>query len=352
MFRLAFCLLVIFLPVSSPAFAAKVKMVKKSNKTIGISGGAKQGFTKGQKVCFFKAKKKVACGKVIKTKPNKAIVKVKKRFGKIKKGFRAELASSATQKKDGAKNPAAKESTFKGPYSYAVRGLWLPYPTAATPATYQLITYNGRNSQSGESMWVSDTPYSGGEGAAIMGSFGGEVELAEWSLRAGFRYKQFTSYPTDSDYDPSNNSIFLKSELSASAVGFFFDYYWMFSGFSAGLGLDFDITSVTLIATQQDDNGQAEQTELYNLSGSATILSLRIPARYDLFFDPVGITAGLNLMVPLTALSSEVTAEVNDSKNGSKNPNQDDPSQDIITALALGPGGLSIELVIGAFIAF
>lgn len=327
-------------------------MVKKSNKTVGINGGISQGFTKGKKVCFFRSKKKVACGKVIKTKQNKAIVKVNKRIGKVKKGFRAELASEAPQKKGSAKKDPLPKSSYKGPYSYAIRGLWLPYPTASTPATYQLITYNGRNSQSGESLWVSETPYSGGEGAAIMGSFGGEVELAEWSLRAGFRYKQFTSYPTDSDYDPSNNSIFLKSELSASAIGFFFDYYWMFSGFSVGLGLDFDITTVTMIATQEDDNGQVEQTELYNLSGSATILSLRIPTRYDLFIDPIGITGGLNLLVPLTALSSEVSAEVNDSKNGSKNPNPDDPSQDVISALALGAGGLSIELVIGAFIAF
>ena len=100
-----------------------------------------------------------------------------------------------------------------------------------------------------------------------------------------------------------------------------------------------------------DDFETEEELTLYSATGSAMILSVRAPIRYDLYFKKMslGITVGLDLMIPLAAMGAAVTADFEDPSNGSKN---EDPATDLSTQLALGANTIALPLVLGAYYTF
>ncbi len=71
---------------------AQVTKVHNRKGHIYIDRGKDAGFAKNSEVCFYAfSGEKITCGKVIKTTPSMAIVKVKKQMAKkIKKGIKTE----------------------------------------------------------------------------------------------------------------------------------------------------------------------------------------------------------------------------------------------------------------------
>lgn len=370
LFKVGIFFILILIAFDAIADSAKVRKIIKQKKLILINAGKDDGLKKGEKVCFYKkpkAKKKVACGKVKRLKPTKALVKVKKPK-KIKKGFTAKYNIKRKRKapkepkkqhpsepaimapqQDLVVEPSRDYENVSSSFDFAARGLWLPYIAPLTPASYNLLTYDGAHTTQGGSLWKSEGLYSEGQNSSIFLSFGGELELKDIGIRFGIHYKAYQTYAAESDYDISQPNLYLFSSLIADALGFYADYAFYFSEFSVGLGVDIDSTTLTLVATRFDDNGVEPIEDIYGIEGSTNILSLRVPVRWDPYFDPVGLSMGLNFMIPLTALGTQVTVVHADTTNGSKVLSVED---DAIEALNLGTGSIALEFVIGAFIGF
>lgn len=319
---------------SSDASAAVVTKVSPKKKLVMIDEGTNTGFTKGVKVCFFAEDKKIACGKVSKSKKTTAMVKVSKRIKLVKQGQTASLDTGL----------GASSSSSTGTSSTALRFLYLPYFLPLTPATYNIVTYQGALSEQDASLWNIVSPYD----TMTLFSFGLEFEFS--SLRLGAHYKAYTGYPVETDYDPQNSNLYTSSLLDATAMGGYVDYVlWRAGDFTLATGLDADMTTVSLITTRKDDNATEEEIELYKVSASSTILSLRLPLRYEPNFAGMGLTFGVNLMLPLTSLGDSASATVNDPTNATKNA---DPEADVLTAIGLTSASLALEAVLGLAINF
>ena len=341
------------------AETAKVRRIIKKKKLVLINAGKKDGLKKGSKVCFYKKKKKIACGKVKRIKPTKALIKVKKPK-KIKKGFLAKFKPKKKRRRNYDSKKAPTETIVEylipedeyenSKYEFALRALYLPYVAPFTPASYNLLTYDGAHSpQGGETLWKSEGLYSEGQNSSIFLSGGAELDLRNLGLRFGFHYKQYQTYAAESDYDAEQTNLYIFSTLSAEAMGGYIEYAFHFTSFSLGLGLDFDATTLYLLATRLDDNLAVPDEDIFELTGSTNIVSLRLPIRWDPYFVPVGLTMGLNVMIPLAALGTELTVYQNDQVNGGKVLSVED---DLINSLLFDKSSFALEFALGVYVGF
>ncbi|NRA46178.1 MAG: hypothetical protein HRU09_14590 [Oligoflexales bacterium] len=349
----------ILIAFDAKADTAKVRKIIKKKKLILINAGKDDGLKKGSKVCFYKKKKKVACGKVKRIKSTKALVKVKKPK-KIKKGFAAKYKFKKKRKRntDPIKIPNEKPEEESMPedeyansmYEFAFRALYLPYIAPLTPASYNLLSYDGAATPNpGETLWKSDGLYSEGKNSSIFLSGGAELDLRQLGLRFGLHYKQYQTYAAESDYDINQTNLYMFSTLSAEAMGGYIEYAFHMNSFSLGIGLDLDATIISLIANRLDDNEQQPEETIYELEGASNIVSLRLPIRWDPYFVPVGLSMGLNLMIPLAALGTELTVFQADEVNGGKVVSVED---DLVAALNFDKGTVALEFAVGVFVGF
>ena len=329
-------------PYCSNSFAAQIKKIRKKKGIVVISGGRNEGISKGMTICFYDDEKKIACGKVRKVKAKIANVKVKKsKIKKIKKGFSAEIVDSLLARKGSKKKGKTAKSV------YEARLLHLPYVLSSTQTSYDLLFYNGDRASpdSGEPLWNSDGPYGSANQSAITMSFGVEFEMKHLGLRVGARYKTFQTYEFDSDFNAFDDFLFVTTTTSATALGFYWDYgFEIFPDISTGLGMDFDNTEISIDATRFNENTN-EVLLAHQIRASSGVLSLRVPIRYDgLFFDPIGVTLGCNLILPITQLTSSTGLT---SDEGVLPKNSENTLQETEKILNMKANSFAFELALG-----
>ena len=330
MLTLSFLLLINF-SNSTNLKAASVTDLKKKRKIVVIDEGSANGFEKGLKVCFFRNmdKPKAACGRVVKVAKKKSFIRTHRRFSKVKRGYYAQIKQGTNSKatetrlnsinegsiatndsysKDLSKlNPKEATENFKV-HNYKLGFLFLPNIAGETPATYNLLKYNGALQQEGGSLWTNKGKYSSIASDSIVNSFGLEVEFIDLQLSIGGRYKSFNNYEISSDYSLVDVNLHVNSSSSASAVGLYFVYGFSLSNhLSLSFGLDIDRTTVSLDAYRYDDLS-SEKHNILSAKANNSILSARMQSQYEQYYDPIGFHIGANFILPITSISSSCAA--------------------------------------------
>ena len=319
--------------VSTHAQAGSVLKVSKKKGLVQFDTDGDKQFRKGTKVCIWgENEKKIACGKVRSVKGEKAVVRIKRKAArKIKKGFSVNILAKSMQ-------PEAPG------HSIIVRGFWVG---GITPqVTYNKLAYlPPEDGTTPASLWESS-----GAASGLVAAFGLELELPSFSAAAGFRFRSYQPVEFTTDYVKPADNFAVTGTQTGSSIGLYLDYYYLaLGGLAFGVGLDIDMNTVTLTATKKDDSGEVADAEIASVSSSLTAISLRAPVRYDLEFGGLGLSAGLNLILPLSG-SATTTATVTDSDNGDKLSG--DPSTDLATQLGHETNSLAIEIVFGAYLGF
>lgn len=330
--------LLILLFMSGATFGSTVEKINKKKGLLLIDEGKAAGLKPKTKVCIFESDgKKVACGSITKVKENKAYVKVsKKKIDKITKGMEVKLADGADAKDSGGS---------KTTYSY-VKGAYIISPM--TTSSYQKVSYLRPDSNSVDTLWKPSETSS----LSIFG-FGGEVglDLSSMLIAAGAKIKRHRDFTAVADYD-NNPDNYVENNQVSQSFGVWLDAYWTSislgsSKLDIGNGLDIDMSTMVLNAAKKSDAG--DESQIYKATSKITVMSLRTVASYKMFFDPIGISADVNVMVPLVASGSSFSAEVTDGNTSSLTT---DPTEDLKFAVNHRKSSLGLEFVLGAFFAF
>jgi len=329
-----------FLTTSS-IYAAKVRKVNKKRGYVYINEGSKTGFTKGSKVCFFNRKgKKVACGKIRKSKSKKSTAKVsKKRARKIRKGYVVELKSA----------PATKRTESE--YNYALR------PTLniliSGPSQHNNIWFEPPQGAGG----TSETLWSVGPVTAKTSSqanFGVEAELGAFNLALGARLQMQPPAPVGGFgmWKVGQANPYSDTVIQASAPwAFYVDYFLLrFGGLNVGAGVDIESSSVTLdtykVSEDPKTNTTTDELQFSTISSMMTI-SLRMPLRYHLNFGAFGFTTGATLLVPVVGSPSD-TPDIPETNEYFAAV--EDPALDLSTSLGHAKSPFGLEIILGAFL--
>ncbi len=332
---------------ATEGYSATVTSIKPDKKQVIIDEGKENEIKKGEKVCFFNKKnKKVACGKISKVKKGSSIATVKKHLDKVEEGFTAKIDGH------GEGDKSSKSGGGRDPYTFALR-FYFPISLLSS-TTHKEIFYDPPSRQatvppSVDTLWSADPhPTS----PLFLLAFGGEAEYAPLKLRLGFRYKQYSPILLEGDYLPSGPS-YTQTSITGSAIGGYLDFFFLkFSIVKIGVGLDADISGLTLATVKIDETG-AEQP-LISASSKATVFSLRIPICINVpLFSKIGITLGLTPSIPLMASASPLTltAELDDAANAAKLSSQD-PALDLQTSLAHTKNSFGLEVISGIYFGF
>lgn len=317
--------------LSSAAFGASVTDVNKKKRLVTIDSGKSDGLQKGDKVCFYgPGGEKIGCGKIRSVKKSSSKVKMSKK--KIKK---VEVGMEATPGADGGGGGGSSRSKLKFAYILS--------PMMTT--NYQKLSYYRPIDGTEETLWEQTGPQSN----SLLG-FGAEFEMGlsgGSSIAAGGRMKYFREFSAQADYAETENP-YAETSIAASAMGFWLDYYYLnFGSVRIGNGLDLDMSTVSFTAAQKTDDG--EENLIAEATSKLTTMSLRTLLVYDVLLDPVGLSFGVNFLLPLSASGSTI-AEVFDD-NASKIPNVD-PNEDLAFSLAHKKASFGLEVIIAAYIAF
>ena len=357
--------------VNQIALAAKVRAISKKRSMVKVNAGVNKGYFKGAKVCIYRKKKKVACGKVIKVKPTSSFVKVsKKRLKRIKKGMRVRLRSKARRKA----TEMVEEGIGKGKEAMAQSSsgtdhrtnLKLNYfATILAPAVYEKITYAAPEIDTATNQevtsvdtlwqWQSDSTAS----LSILG-FGAESEFGigkSMAISVGLRLRFYRDFISPADYNKTVPEQFVETEISAQAFGLYSDFTFLDIAMSESLfwrlssGLDIDMSTVKLTATQKDDDS-SDTTEIASTESKLTVLSLRLGTNFNfMVLEPIGIVFGTNLLIPITTFSASASTENND-PNATSKLSGGDGQADLDAALDHRKAGFGAEVVLGAYFAF
>ncbi len=341
--RFGFVLTLLAVFVSNQAFSATVEKVNKKRRYVIIDEADDTGFKKGARVCFkSKSGKKVACGKVRRTKNGKAYIKVnKKRISKVRKGYTAYLKT-----KGSATDSTASESTASKKPVFAVRFAYLP--SFLTPTVYNKFTYVAPEGESAETLW--DTGEVNNQSLQVLGL---EFESPFIGVLLGARYTTYRDFLHEADYDPADKSIYFEGNVTGSAIGVYLDYTGLRfsiipgSDFVIPVGLDYDMSTLEFKGVKKQDGTDSEEV-LYTLKSTQSVISLRLGAKYELLLSAIQLSTGLQVLVPVSSGTPGTTAEIND-PNASKLEN---PEQDLIDAVGHTQGSVGVQVLLGAGVAF
>lgn len=292
------------------AHAATIKKIIKK-KYFLIDEGPAEGFKKSAKVCVYDGEKKIACGKVVKSKGKKSIIRVSKSKTKlVKKGFTVNLYKKKSTSSDA---PLAKNSDKKESRKFALSAGYSL--TAASPSAYNINSYIPPYDESGQAqkyntLWKKETS----DASSLIG-FGGTFDyyFGGSKLGAGARYRVHQPRIIESNYDISED--FLNSNISASALGFWLDYYFKLLNFgsfsiSAGAGGDIDISDVVITIDKESADGSTSET-YYEITSSLSTISLRLALEAELAIGFYGFRLNTNVLIPVTA-NPTFSAEISD----------------------------------------
>lgn len=328
--------LIILLMFFSPSgFSASIKKIYKKKGIVVIDAGKDKGFDAGEKVCFFKISgKKVACGDVESATAKTAKIKVNKnRITKLRKGYDAQFDSET-----------AREKLF------IVRGYWAG---ALIPhVTFGKIVYlppEDSDTAVTSSLWESDA-----DASALGASFVGEIEIPRFASTVGIRYREYQPVEFISDYvqrasGGANQLKFVEGTILASSIGFFYDYQVIsFGDITLGAGIDLDMNKVLIDVILQEEN--KDSTAIVSTESSLTAISLRFPVKYKFDIAFTGVTAGMNLLIPIMGKASSDPIVVDD--NAKKlAAGEASATADFVKSLNHRTT-IGLEVIVGAHISF
>jgi hypothetical protein len=349
-YRLALVLLTF---ASVTALAGTVTKVNAKKKSVTIDQGKSNGVEKDAEACFVdQAGTKVGCGTVKSVKAKSATVKIKdkKVMKAIVEGMTVEIGGAATS----GSTPAG--AAHAGSKFMAVRLMYLP--TLLSQAVYNKMTYRAPEA-TGDMTTLWDP---GQKSSQALMTIGLEFDLIGPGIALGVRpLRTYQEFQIDSDFDRAVATKFVRTTVTGSALGFYLDYNFMnpkggISGMRIGAGLDIDMSTVTYKAVQMEDKVETE-TPLYDISSKLTVISLRVPAGYQLSMGSMGLNFGLNLMVPVVGNEPTATNDIQDANTsryagGSEEEKTAAAEADLKTSLGHTKNSFAAELVLGAFFAF
>ncbi len=341
------------------ADAASIRGVNRKKGVVVLDSGSEGGLKKGMNVCFNDSKgKQIDCGKIVSLKKKTSTVKLNKAASarRLKRGMEAitdgeAAVASASSSKAGAK------------YRRNVKTMYIMTPMF--PSTYQKLAYAPPPvTGDAETLWEPI----GEPDISVMG-FGAEVEMgigATMSTAIGFRMRLHRDFASEADYiqreltaDGQKQAIpeYVEALQTTSAMGFWADFYFYDVRFGQSLslrlgsGIDMDMSTVTVKATQKDDRAdQATIGEFVTATSKLSVISLRLIPSLNFFIDPVGFTLTPVVLVPLAAMGAAFSGENLDTH--AANLGGVDPMEDLKAALGHDKGSMSLMITLSAFFAF
>lgn len=330
----------------APMQTEAATVTRKKKKGITIDEGKSSGVTKGTRVCFYNNKgKKVGCGKVNKAWKKKAIVRARaKTMKRVKKGFEARI--------NGGTGDSVASSGGGDIDGIALRASWMP--SILSPVTYNNVNFVPPTGTP-ETLWDATVAAD----SMVLVGFGGDLELRSLGLDFGVKYKSYSAYLVSTSYGTTTNYAkdFVDHKIEGSSLGVFFDYL-MYSDMGGGsllaygVGLDVDMSTVTLSAIHKKDDDTTYEDSLFTVTSTGSIISLRIPVRYDLALSTgLGMSFGGTLMVPVSGTPTASVTTNNDDEQV-KTLTSKNADEDIVTALGHTKSGFGFELVSGLYLVF
>ena len=158
----------------------------------------------------------------------------------------------------------------------------------------------------------------------------------DYIVAAGFGNNYVDNLSEKTDFGLYLDYGFLHSQLSTSTV------------FAMSSGLD--IASETLTLTTTRDDG----SKLMELSSALSVVSLRLGSQLKFHIvDPLGISFGLNLLVPIFGTDAKQSIKTNsDPQTIGRVGDQDAIEKDVQTALGHGKSSFGVEIVISSYFSF
>ena len=331
--------------------ASTVTKVDAAKGGVYIDEGQSSGIDKDSTVCFYDGDDaEIGCGKVVKAKKTKAVVKIKKKkiLQKIEAGTTARLMegeggeSSGGSDKKSDKGAKGKKSTMRHRRNFKAM-----YVLGMVPAPYKKLSYDA-DPKVAKYDWKDN-----GSTALNISGAGAEFEFATGpvSIALGGRFRYFFDFISTADYGQGQRAaVYVELKESGSSFGTWLDVHFLeaamgkTSFFKMGLGIDYDASTVTLLATQKDDDKKILDTEIINATSKASIIGIRIPLNLSFFFDPVGINLGIIPIVPVSGtsvLSATFAGQPDDTQ-----------SEKLKLALAHQKASFAADITLGLFAAF
>lgn len=344
-------LLIISGSAGTAAFAATITKIDSSKGGAYIDEGKNNGIDKGSTVCFYDSNDlELGCGAVVKASKSKAIVKLKKKkiLQKLEVGMTAKVkdedgGDSSSESKADKSSSKSKKTSMKHRRNFKAM-----YLLGLVPGPYKKLSYDA-DAKEKTYTWKDN-----GSNSLNISGGGAEIEFPTGpvSLSIGVKYRYFFDFISTADYGQGeSSSVYVELKESGSSVGGWFDLHFFevamgkSTFFKTGLGLDFESTSVTLLATKKDDDKKISDTEILNAKSSLTTIGVRLPLTLTFFFDPVGIHLGVVPVVPVSGTSTlAATFE--------SGATDDQKTETLKTALAHQKSSFGADFALGLFAAF
>ena len=336
---------------ASNIYAAKVTAISAKNAQVLVNEGSSSGVKPKSQVCFYDGSgKKVTCGVAYNVKEDKTYVKLKdaKLISKIKKGMEAKFEGGGKGGKSGAAGGESNYSAFRAYYLF----------TPSTPATINAVSYKAPTATGASTLWAKEQQ---SRSSLIAG--GGALEFpigSSMGMDVGLRYRLYFKgggFIGEADHEAGDTTEYVRTEQNASALGFFFDFFFLrttFSGlkYQLGSGLDFDQTSATFKATLINESTNA-QSSIMTGTSKLMVVSLRIPNTLTFQMGSFGIGTHLNILLPIAAVgASDSYTPGTDTNFTDLAGGKDTAADDIKTAIGLKKNSLGLETGIHIAILF
>ena len=327
-----------FFTYAKTLLAGSVLNLIARKKVAVIDMGENDGVSVGDRICFYGlGGGKKACGTVRRVKARKAYVRVKKsRYRKVRRGMEARIAS-------GGGGGSFSKSDIKLFHIYG----------HVAPTTFKKLTFKPLETNA-----QPDTAWKqiGDASAAIFPSFGGELNIPMGGMAFGlggrFRGRYFSS---EADYDnqPQN---FMETIIQENAFGGWLNLYYNNINLGGlylqmGLGLDADISSLTISLTQKSDEGAENPV----FDGTQTLTSLAVTSTNYLHIalgGGFGLILGLKLQMPVSGEASVMEGEPMVDTEVIKASGSLDPIEDLQASLGYQKSGFAFALHSGIILLF
>lgn len=279
--------------ISFSAQGAEVKKINEKTGGVYLDEGTTTGFSKGAKICIYDGNQKVTCGKIIKALEKKSLARVpKQKINRVQTGFIVSLYSSGGSASEKDTSPIEAN-----PNSISI-GLMAHF-TPVTVAKFNRIDYLAPETGN-TTLWEASSSTSS---LLLPPSVGIELEFLNRGLVFGARYGLFQSTSHPNVYDSTQTNLTLTADTSATDIGAYFDYmFFRRWNLNFGLGIDFDMTSISFTGTETSDADATINNELFSITSGLNVISLRVPFSYKLLLGNFAINATLCLLLPLYAM--------------------------------------------------
>jgi hypothetical protein len=341
------CSIILLFLGTSLGYGATVKKVNSKKGLVLLDVGADETLETETEICVYNENdKKIDCGTITKIKGKTATVKMKskKKLKKIKPDMAARPPDSDGS--DGAEGGSSKSASGKMPMGVLGRYIY----TIAAPSTFKKNGYVVPTSKTPSTLWKDEGAVSD---SALGFSLAFAIPVSKYSIIPGLRFRSLASVEVLSDYASDRRDPYVSTLTTASNLGLFADFQFLrmplgstasIAFFSMSSGLDIDASTVTFKAEKRDDTGATPTTPLASATSKLTVLSLRVSGGLDILFEKfIGLSSGLNVLLPLTAFGASFSSQMEDSEKRGV----EDPQTDLKNAVGHKKSGFGAEFYLG-----